>query len=503
MSPKKLKLRSDALYKLCKKFGAQALEIVGAGNGADKDHSLKARLIAYYMNWEGEWSRAKELKDWKGHNISALKYKTYKAIAGMLTEYGDWPSKQLHQMLGYISWAVANGAYEFALDLCEVAIPLAKEKERFGELAALLRLEREAIDRVANESGFVAGLVMNNRHNMAECVAHSVEVHRMEEFRAEYFEPIKRKSALEGGIDSLDWRGLAEEIAKLDESSLKTVRGKAIFLSVKSPCLAVFGQMDSAFESGIKLVNLYKANSWLAEEKRSEFIQVQGSVAMIAASRNDGETSRQIITELGGMLQGDAGSDAVLVETLTQANLLVGYILKDSSFVLTGLELLSEHERAIAKTDGPKRLAFILFYAALGCIQTERWSLASRYLNTLMGMKTNIVRKFFVHVRVLWLLCQLHLPNGAELILSSVDATCKFLRRQEGGPFLLRVTQVTGRIASIPESDHPNLREVIKWAIQEITHLIDSPYGQAAMTVYDYLSFLQNYLNSKSKSHRQ
>lgn len=483
------RLRSDALYRVCRSFGARALELAGAETQEEGDRSLGLRLIAYYTHWEGEWSRKRELRDWQGHNLAPLKHKTYRTLTKLFTETIHQNGKP-YQLMSHVAEAVRGGAYDFALDLCAEGFESMRTQEHFAEMLLLLQLEATAIEHLEEPD-----MLSDNCHRMEECLRGLSEVQRLEAARKLRFDPLKRRITLEGGFGKPEVDALQEVILEIETAPPKTKRGRMVYLSMKMACMMLEDQHSPAYATGLSLVALYRENPWLMEEKLTDYLNHLGAVAWQAARCGDKRAATELISELNKSLHSNPIPNLILIELPIRTSLMVGYLFADRNLITQGLALLTSHEKTLAKELNPERIAFIYFRAASGCMSLERWADAYRYLDILMDMKTKIVRRAFINVRVMWLLCQLQLPNGMEMIPQCADAVCKFLRRQEGDQsFLIRVAQTIDKIATIPAYDKQKQQKMAEKMLDDVLRLKDTPTGQSALMVYDYIGFLEAYI---------
>lgn len=495
MPRKTRRISSDALYKLCKRFGARALEMMADGKRLGREHSLKIRMIEYYTGWVGEWSRVKEVKDWKGHNLASLKHRVYKHLVQLASEVEEWPEKPLNQILANITWAVRHREYDLALDLCSTAIPLAMEIERYNECIVILQLEREALERLGEDGDEEAELLAENLRNMADCKGLLLEVLSMEDFRAKHYEPFKRNSASEGSIGASRLRGLAEAISQIDSHKLLTVRAKLIYLSVEVPYYATTRREDKAYESSRQLLQLYKQNKWLTEEKRTDFLYHSGVLAVLAARNGDQKEALEIVAGMNELASDHGIVSSGDMHLLAKTNILVGINLGEVEIVSEGLRMFKTNEKAIRETLNPKKLTFLYFSAVVGSTLVGDWKTGAQYCFVLIDMKSVMLKRILANVRVIRLLCLLHLPDGMDQIISEADPACKFLRRQEGDQtYLLRMAQATKRIAAILPDDKIASSLAVKGALAESLRLRDSPSGQDALLVFNYIKFFENYL---------
>lgn len=420
---------SDSLARLCKRYGHIALAAIEAGKAGIRRGALKAKLIAYYHNLEGEWSREREKEDWEGHDLATLKYETSRLLIKILAKNAPVDSQDLYTEIAEINWAIENGAYQIALNISRTAQAFASAREQYGVLYELLESE-ERILELLNKDGTMDESLLDCAVRQNECFLQFSLTHECVKIRKGFYEPIKKIREAGTVVPVTLIEGLNSALNQIKSDQLLGTAARVDFFSCSTLCNLLSSDLDAAILNTEALLATYAESQWYADKHTIRYITQLRAASLLYSKTGRYEAAEQIIRSFQKLKKRYPEFELELNYSQFFCGITLGQCSNQNSYSAHFISDLLEKGEVFEGQIRDKDWLRLYWRGLASCLHFEQFQYAYRLGRQIVNFKSNAKRNILIAARIALFACETLLFSDDENLISySFIATDNFLKR--------------------------------------------------------------------------
>jgi hypothetical protein len=426
----KVRLRNqpDTLAKLCARHGKRILRLM-EGTRQSRRESLNVKLIRYYTELEGGWSREREKQDWDDRGLASLKYDTYRIAIKVLAQAWLHANDDIYQELREIQCALDTEGHVYAADLCATTTAVAIAREEWGLALHIIDLWRKALAMLVGENARVAAFAEVEAIH-GQVLARQAEVDQYANWRITVMDPIKHERSETDHVSQDKIETLNLVLARIRGREPKTKIAMIDHLTLFLLGEMLNSNLDGALEISRRLMKTYKDHSFLIDRRSVSYIHHFHSHIVLSGLVSNKEEAFDSLAQLETLGTQTWAHAAYARYFWLRSALQLSLDTNESLFFDRAFWVMqAEEEEILAKV--PETLWLRLYWLAmLYMLRSHRWRDAFQIGQRIIGRKTLIRRKIVVSARIACFTCEIMLyPSDSDRIEYSYKAHYSFLRR--------------------------------------------------------------------------
>lgn len=490
MSKKKRRLPSDFLFRMVRETDQMQFIALKAVNDVYSKHSQKWKLIDYYRAFEGEWSAEREQADWGHASLAVLKYDALHWYMRTLGKIGRYPNNLLLSLIEEMSVANARAAYEYTLNIAEIAQTLGRESEQFALLEEVYRLERQAVAVLLKGD--------ERRAEMERLGAELLEFHRLKaEVQAVevlglcHWEPAKASFQQGSGDFPQRLESLAAEIERFHLEGMETVTGRAQLCSIKAWALSRLGKESGSAAFAQAFWQLSKDFPWVIERDFEAYYNNVYRLVANACTNENWALAKSIVDNSILVLGEESGfSQQTRLLSLDCRSLIAAYS-EDIADAISTIEAIEADLIPFLDSIVDGKAIGILFCGMHTALWAGMWGKAIRFAAVLEDYKTTVNPRLRNDIRVMHLLATLRSSNHQDYNQSVANSCSLFLHRRIPKPTLH--IDLVRHLKTIPSEGLSVER--LRSAIESFKTTVSVHKEEGYSTNFPYLRFLEKWID--------
>lgn len=433
---------SDLLARLCKRYGHVVLAAIEAGNSGIRKGALKAKLITYYYNLEGEWSREREKADWKGHDLATLKYETTRLLIAVLARDAPVGSQDLYHDIAEINWAIEHGILNVALGISQAAQELASAREEYGILYELLECEERILERL-DKDDLMAEKLEDCATRQRECFLQLRLTHECAQIRKQVYDPIKKIREAGEVVPSAMLERLQQALSGVDPNQLLGAAAKVDYYAAYVLRDLLASDLEAAVQHSESLLDAYAATPWYSDKHTARYVSQLRATCMLFSMTARYEAAERIIDGFHRLHKRYPARHIEINYSQVLCTLFHSYYANKKSFSEEVTNSYLEKEDEFEKSISDKDWLQLNWVGMVRCLHFDEMRFAYRFGRRIVSRKANAKKNILIAARMALFACEtLLFTDDEELINYSYQATDNFLKRNG--------------------SDYPNCRAILK-----------------------------------------
>lgn len=436
--------KPDLLFRLCKTVGDGIYGTLKAYNDIHRKGSKQWRLFEYYRALP-DWNQTQEQVDWEGENLNVLKHRTLKWLLKSMSRIGNWPNRDLIELIGEISWGLKEGAGEYLFELTKVAKRIAWSREAFHLLEEILRLEMQVI-QAGDFQGYSQGTAKNILEEKQRVARIKEELVELMEIRIIYLEPRRAEAKNDGRIMRSLGDELNQVLSKINPARLMSSIARLDYFDMALKCSLIRGAKGEAAKYADEMGMLYDSQPWLVGHDFAWFFSRLLNRIAAYALAGKLQSATALISEFDSHKDLGEGANRMAVIPKLQALFYLYEITFDPLFAK---EALAAHKRVLANYDAgdPKNLDQINFFVSITSLDFGWYSDAIAALEEILRRKSVLSPLKVAHARVMLLIAYIGLKHDQEFLQGQVLNCKKLIKRQMNTPpELLEIIRLLGKL---------------------------------------------------------
>jgi hypothetical protein len=433
---------SDLLARLSKRYGHIVLAAIEAGKAGIRKGALKARLIEYYHQLDGEWSREREKADWKGHDLATLKYETTRLLVAVLARNAPVGSQDLYHEIAEINWAIEHEAFNVALNISRTAQALAVAREEYGILHELLECEERILERLDRDD-LLADHLKDCTDRQQACFIQLKYTHECAQIRKRICDPIKKLREAGDLVPKPMLEQLQQALEGIDRKQLQGTAATVDYFSACILCDLLLSDLDAAVVDTESLLTAYDATPWYAEKHLSRYTSQLRAASMLFSMTGRYTAAEHIILRFHRPNKGNQTVNLELRFSLVLCTVFHSYYAKQKTFSAKVIRDFLESEDEFEKNLIDKDWLRLNWISMVWCLHFDEMKSAYRLGKRIIARKTIAKKNILVAARIALYACETLLFGDDEVLLNySYTATDYYLKRNG--------------------SEYPNARTILK-----------------------------------------